>query len=192
MKNVLGQVSRGFFARDSSQACFALPGSLRVSKDVRGQVLAGIAQPVRLAIEDRIRRPLLAAVRAEFGARKSDVVPCRQWSGLGDVDVQHIADAVCEKLSAFLSTVNNDTRYWSPERAAHECSVSKRTFAQWMADGKIRIYAVGGRVLIDPQVLEEDLAKYLTRRMPRRFKQRAHRLAKTSALAASHISGQLS
>ena len=112
----------------------------------------------------------------------SSVVPVEQ-STLTDADVQRIAEAVCEKLG----TIRSDSRYWSPERAAYECSVSERTFAEWMAEGKISFFKVGRRVLIDPKLLDEDLAKYLQRRMPKRRK----RQTQTSALAADHDSGLL-
>ena len=102
---------------------------------------------------------------------------------LTEADVQRIAAAVCEKLG----TIRSDSRYWSPERAAYECSVSERTFAEWMAEGKISFFKVGRRVLIDPKLLDEDLAKYLQRRMPKRRK----RQTQTSALAADHDSGLL-
>lgn len=67
MKLVLNQLSHGFFARDGGQAWFApAPRRQHISKRVRGQVLANVVQPVRLAIGDRIRNPLYTAVRAEL------------------------------------------------------------------------------------------------------------------------------
>ena len=112
----------------------------------------------------------------------SSAVPAGQ-STLTEADVQRIAAAVCEKLG----TNHSDTRYWSIDRAAYECSMSKRAFADCMAKGKVRFHKVGRRVLIDPKLLDEDLAKYLQRRMPKRRK----RQTQTSALAADHDSGLL-
>jgi len=54
------------------------------------------------------------------------------------------------------------------ERAAKECSVSERTFADWRAAGKVRFYKVGRRVLIKPSELQEDLTKFRRQRMPKR------------------------
>jgi hypothetical protein len=106
---------------------------------------------------------------------------------LTEADVQRIAEAVCKILQP---PASSDTRYWSVERAAHECGeVSKRTFAQWMADGKIRIRPIGGRVLIDPKMLEEDLAKYQVRRISKRRKHQPQK--QTPALAQAPLSGQM-
>lgn len=66
MKLILDQVNRGLIARGLGQAWFA-PAGLHISKVVRGQVLANIVQPVRIAIGDRIRNPLVIAIRAEWG-----------------------------------------------------------------------------------------------------------------------------
>ena len=112
----------------------------------------------------------------------SSVVPVEQ-STLTDADVQRIAEAVCEKLS----TNRSDTRYWNIERAAHECTVDKRTFAEWMAKGKVSFYKINRRVFIDPKLMHEELAPHLQRRLPKRRKRRTQ----TSALAADHDSGLL-
>jgi len=104
-------------------------------------------------------------------------------STLTETDVQRIATAVCKKLD----TIRSDTRYWSIDRAAHECIMSKRAFADCMAQGKVRFHKVGRRVLIDPKLLDEDLAKYLQRRTPKRRK----RQTQTSALAADQNCGLL-
>ena len=112
----------------------------------------------------------------------SSVVPVEQ-STLTDADVQRIAEAVCEKLG----TVRSDTRYWSIERAAHECSMSERTFAEWMANGKVSFYKINRRVFIDPKLMHEELAPYLQRRAPKRRKRRTQ----TSALATGQNCGLL-
>ena len=114
----------------------------------------------------------------------SSVVPVEQ-STLTDADVQRIAEAVCEKLG----TVRSDTRYWSIERAAHECGVSKRAFADWMEKGKVSFYKPDRRVFIDPQLMHEELAPYLQRRTPKRRKRQTQ--PQTSALAADQDSGLL-
>jgi len=61
-----------------------------------------------------------------------------------------------------------DTRYWSPRRAARECGVSERTFAEWMAAGKVQFFEPSRRVLIDSTILAEDLAKFRRHRTPKR------------------------
>src|ERR1039458_1634305 len=61
------------------------------------------------------------------------------------LDAQEIEKIVREAARAELATKNS--RYWSPERAAVECTVSNRTFADWLAEGKVRFYKVGRRVL---------------------------------------------
>ena len=87
------------------------------------------------------------------------------------VDYKRIEEIV-EKVvttAASLKT-QGDSRYWSPERAAYECDVCERTFAEWMAVGKVRFYKPCGRVLIDPKELKEDLTKFRRRRTPKRRK----------------------
>ena len=108
-----------------------------------------------------------------------------EQSTLTEADVQRIATAVCEKLG----TVRSDTRYWSIERAAHECGVSKRAFADWMEKGKVSFYKPDRRVFIDPQLMHEELAPYLQRRTPKRRKRQTQ--PQTSALAADQDSGLL-
>jgi excisionase family DNA binding protein len=49
--------------------------------------------------------------------------------------------------------------YWSPERAAQYVSTSKRTFADWMADGKVRFRKIGKKVLVHQAELDEDLGE---------------------------------
>ena len=82
------------------------------------------------------------------------------------LDAQEIDRIVREAVRAELATKNS--RYWSPERAAVECTVSNRTFAEWLAEGKVRFYKVGRRVLINPTELTEDLTKFRRRKTPKR------------------------
>lgn len=117
-------------------------------------------------------------------------LPISNKSGLSDVDVHRIAAAVCERLSKVQPPTSSETRYWSVELAAHECGqVSKRTFAEWMADGSITYYKKKGRVLIDPKLLDEELSKFRRRRSPKRRKRQPQQ--QTPALAQAPISGQL-
>ena len=82
------------------------------------------------------------------------------------LDAEQVEKIVREAVRTELATKNS--RYWSPERAAVECTVSNRTFAEWIADGKVRFYKVGRRVLIDPTELKEDLTKFHRRKTPKR------------------------
>ena len=130
------------------------------------------------AITDSANANAVCVDGADRAESPSSAVPAEPAT-LTEADVQRIAAAVCEKLG----TIRSDSRYWSPERAAYECSVSERTFAEWMAEGKISFFKVGRRVLIDPKLLDEDLAKYLQRRTPKRRKRQTQ--PQTSALAAA-------
>lgn len=81
------------------------------------------------------------------------------------------ADKAADLRRDHLAT-DNTSRYWSPERAARECGVSKRTFAEWMATGKVQFFKPSRRVLIDPTILATDLAKFRRQRMPKRGRPR--------------------
>ena len=141
------------------------------------------------AITDTANANAICVDGADRAETPSSAVPAigsaSEQTTLTDADVQRIAAAVCEKLG----TNRSDTRYWNIERAAHECTVDKRTFAEWMARGKVSFYKIKRRVFIDPKLMHEELAPYLQRRTPKRRKRQTQQ--QTSALAADQDSGLL-
>lgn len=118
------------------------------------------------------RRPLSATENAAiteemFGKASIPAPPRTLTSNLTDTDIQRIKEAVLAAIRGDPASENTNSRYWTPERAARECTVSDRTFAQWMADGKVRFFKPGHRVVVDPQQLAEDLTKFRRHRVPK-------------------------
>ena len=83
-------------------------------------------------------------------------------------DLGAIEKVVASQIKSTPPPVVSESRYWSIDRAAQECAVSKRTFSDWLAAGKIRYYQPNHRVLIDPVELKEDLTKFRRQRVWRR------------------------
>jgi hypothetical protein len=88
------------------------------------------------------------------------------------LDAEQVERILREVVRSELAAAGNDSRYWSPQRAARECGVSKRTFAEWMATGKVQFFKPSRRVLIDPTILATDLAKFRRQRTPKRGRPR--------------------
>lgn len=82
--------------------------------------------------------------------------------------LERLIEKIVIRVGKMLSATRSESRYWRSDRAAQECNVAPRTFAEWMAEGKVRFYKVGRVVLIDPAELKADLSKFRRQRMPRR------------------------
>jgi hypothetical protein len=84
------------------------------------------------------------------------------------LELERLIETIVIKVGKALLATRKESHYWRLDRAAEACNVSPRTFAEWLADGKVHFFKLGRVVLIDPVELKADLSKFHRQRTPRR------------------------